>query len=554
MRSASAVLFTLIILLSTAGNLPDSRAFHDEQVILDGRDDVILYRIRERSASGQEDIDIVSLETQERITRVEAYLNLKTDISSDLGYLYTLSIGGISTTYDNDTFSIVRISDGEDLSGEVDAEVSGRRMSVTLPKSVLTEGNREINGSAVKYTLASGKFEEYYFDIVEGFGQGTVTPYQVSLDDPDGDVRFSFVEAGTGSDPGIDIIRMVIKKSGQWLEIGMFLAGTPFTSGTEVYRFLLGDRIFFYDIEGVIQETGEGTSVVNHRQESNALYIELEYSSPATGILIGGRSRSEGEEGAWQEDSCPERSDFQLDVFPFATGSTLDVLFRISETGEAELKISSYDYDPALESLIVESCDLDSSGAVEVEEMDHLLKPIEMSLMETPLLMINGEAPEMVVVFNHSGILDSSSLRIDLAVSISAGGSGKEERLVEILPLREVSAEVRDDEILSDLYIELPEGMVILALTISPGELGNHLSIDRRTIETSSTGATDFNSITAGISFEVKEKPPEEETENNVAYEDVPWWVYVVAVVIVLIVFLMAIRFTLRKDPPPEDY
>lgn len=548
--AAAVVLLSLSIMFFSA----PAKASYDGQIILDGRGDVRAYTIEERSASGHEEIDIISLETFERVARVEAYLTMKEDISPDFGYLYTVSVGGVTASYDNGTIMVTRSSDGEDLTDEVDVEIESNQMSMVVQKIIMEDGNLEINGSAVEYLLDSGSelTQENYYDVVKGEGSESVTPYQVSLTDSEGDVKFNFIEMGSGSDPDIDIIRMEANPRGDSIILKMYLEGTPFAEGSEEYTFVIGDSSYRYDPKGVRQMEGTFSTIEDHGISDNSVFIEVRGPVLEPGILVHGSSRIEEGEGGWQEDICPDRKDFQLDLFPFATGGIVDMSLSIDSTGEVEMSISTYDYDPALESLIVDSCDIDSSGNVDAAEVDSILDPLIEGLEKTPPISF-GQGVEATIEYMHEGLTDGSELRITMRASMTIDLYMEDSIDVDISSFRSSLESIPEEDLQVDLFITLPADWEIMPLSISPEQLGNHLSLDKRTMEMNSKDPSAIDLMGGGINFEFRYDPEEEPQQDPVVYEDVPSWVYVLIGLVILGIAVIIIRFSWQREKPPED-
>lgn len=548
--AAAVVLLSLSIMFFSA----PAKASYDGQIILDGRGDVRAYTIEERSASGHEEIDIISLETFERVARVEAYLTMKEDISPDFGYLYTVSVGGVTASYDNGTIMVTRSSDGEDLSDEVDVEIESNQMSMVVQKIIMEDGNLEINGSAVEYLLDSGSelTQENYYDVVKGEGSESVTPYQVSLKDSEGDVKFNFIEMGSGSDPDIDIIRMEANPRGDSIILKMYLEGTPFAEGSEEYTFVIGDSSYRYDPTSVRQMEGTFSTIEDHGISDNSVFIEVRGPVLEPGILVHGSSRIEEGEGGWQEDICPDRKDFQLDLFPFATGGIVDMSLSIDSTGEVEMSISTYDYDPALESLIVDSCDIDSSGNVDAAEVDSILDPLIEGLEKTPPISF-GQGVEATIEYMHEGLTDGSELRITMRASMTIDLYMEDSIDVDISSFRSSLESIPEEDLQVDLFITLPADWEIMPLSISPEQLGNHLSLDKRTMEMNSKDPSAIDLMGGGINFEFRYDPEEEPQQDPVVYEDVPSWVYVLIGLVILGIAVIIIRFSWKREKPPED-
>ncbi len=546
----------IISILIVGYFLPAIDAAYDNQKVLDGRGDVRAFTIRERRVSGHSEIDIISLETFERVARVEAYLTTVDDISPDFGFIYTISLGGITASYDNGSILVTRVSDGEDLTGEVEVEIDGNQMSMVVQKTQMDDTEMNINASSLEYILDYGmeRSQENYYDIVEGVGSGSVTPYQVSLSDPESDVMFNYLEETTGSDPDIDISSMMISGGSGSIRLEMSLEGEAFGTGSEEYIFQLGEQVIRYQRDQVEQLEGDHSNILDSGTEENLVYVVIQRSLPSPGELLQGSSLIEDEDGGWMEDTCPDRPHYQLDIFPFASGDTVEVQLGIGPDGKTVLSISTFDYDPSLESMIIGSCDLDSSGDIEEEEIDTLFDPILQGLKMDPPIKINGKDEDISLEFEYSGLMNTSPLKINLKVSFNMDLDKKEKVSIEIAPFRTKTSRISTDPIHIDLIMYLPDDWEILPLSLFPVDLGNYLSLDKGTVEIISDEPLKMDMTLGGISFDVRYDPMEEDPSNDpVKYEDIPLWVYIVLILAVIGICLLIIKLTSRRGPPPED-
>lgn len=226
----------------------------------------------------------------------------------------------------------------------------------------------------------------------------------------------------------------------------------------------------------------------------------------------------------------------------------------IGANGRVELSIATYDYDPSLESMIIGSCDLDSSGEIEKEEIDTLFDPIIKGLKMDPPIKINEKDEDISVEFEYSGLIDTSLLKITMKVSLNTDLDKKEMMSIEIVPFRTKTSRISNDPIHMDLLMDLPDDWEILPLSLFPVEMGNYLSLDKGTVEVISDEPLKMDMILGGISFDLRYDPSEADPSNDpVKYEDVPLWVYIVLILAVIGICLLIIKLTTKRGPPPED-
>jgi hypothetical protein len=532
-----AIIFSILIT-----SLPFSNGAYPDTIVVDAREDVILNEFKERKVSGHSEIDIVSLETFDRVTRVEAYLTMNDDIMDVFGFIYSMSVGGVSIVYDNGTFQVFRDSDQEELD-DVDVRVTERQIVAELPKSRL-EGEFLINATAQEYILDYGQdlsFENY-FDVVEGGETSTISQYQISAEDPTGDVRFSFIDQSAGSAPHLDIARMEIEDVGGSSRITMSLEGDPAGRDLE-FMIFLGSDGYRIDGSGAHSLPDANRPINDHQISDIEVTLVLGGDPPSPGEVLRGSSREDLEGGGWLEDSCPDIPFKQLDIFPFGTGETLEMALVIGDDMEGTLTVSSGGYDSSL----VSALDKDGSGAIESNEEASVLDAIVLALKDDYPVSIDEEEPDNLGVDADL----SSSLEFSLTTSFLL--DSLDSIVIGIVPFR-TTMPLEEEIFLSvKLTIELPEGYRIVPLTLYPEELGNHMTPDSAKIIFDSEDPVDLDLLSGGISFEVKEDKDEQPQDDEVVYEDVPTWVYVLGILALIAIALIIIRSGKRKSPPGDD-
>jgi hypothetical protein len=315
---------------------------------------------------------------------------------------------------------------------------------------------------------------------------------------------------------------------------------------------VIGDTSFKYDSNGVNQVEGTFASIVDHGTSENSVFLEVRGPVLEPGALVHGSSMAETEVGGWQEDACPDRKDFQLDLFPFATGGNVDMSLSIDSTGGVEMSVSTYDYDPSLESLIRDSCDMDSSGNVDDGEVDSFLDPLIEGLEKTPPISF-AQGSDVTIEYLHQGLTDASDLRVTMSASMTIDLDREDVIDVDVSPFRPSLDSIPEEDIEVLLLIVLPPDWEMLPLSISPELLGNHLSLDKGTIEIRSEDPSAIDLLGGGINFEIRYDADEQAQADPVVYEDVPPWVYVLLGLVVLGIAVIIIRFSWKRERPPED-
>ncbi len=549
MAAVSSVILLSLFILSTHM----AEASYSGQGIYDPAGDVILHSFKERRVSGHEEIDIVSLETFDRVARVEVYLTLDGEIEDTFGYIYSMSIGGVTVIYDNGTFQVFRDRDQKVLD-DIEVKATDGQIFAEIPKSEM-EPEFKINATAQEFILDYGSeltFENYY-DSVEGEGTSTISKFQLSLADDDNDVRFSFVETDVGEAPHLDIIGMEVTGEGDVTEISMDLSDLStdhdmeftISIGTDRYRITRDEAIPLQD---------DGRSVLDHTVEQKRVTLRLNGEGPYPGETISGTAKESLADGGWMDDRCPDLPFSQLDLLPYGSGGSLSLSLIINDDGSGSLRISTSDLDHFAEDGLIESADLDSSGSVDADEIETLFAEIITGLKNEPMITSGGESIVGSIVPIHSGIRDTGPLEIGIEVNFNVGLPNDGTVDLDVIPFRSTFPPSDDIEIDLSCSIVLPDGYKILPYTIEPGGLGNHFTSDPGTISLNSNDQGDIDLFTTGFSFEIMKETVREDGEGSVTYEDVPTWAYVLGFIILIGIAVLIIRSGRIKEPPTEDY
>jgi len=524
------VFLVMIMVFSGPGN-----GVYPGEEILDASLDVLSYSIAEREVQGYGDIDILSLETFDRVYSVDAYLTVRGEVRDDLGYIYSMSVGGVSVIYDNGTVQGMT-SEGDPL--DVDAEiVSGNQIHAQIRKTWMDEGDPVLNASAQLFFLdynGERRFENYY-DVVEG--DGVVSPvsrYQVSLTDGRNDVRFSFLESARAELPEIDIASLEVSRSGGDVRMEMRIPGGA--SPDAVYTFHLGDESFVMR-EGRL--SGEGSGPLSDQGvEGEVVFIEFRGD-----ILPGGtaycEARMERQDGGWFEDVCPDEPLLFLDIFPFSCGSRVDMELRIDDDLSGEFRVTTSDLPEG----ITDAMDGDSSGDLSAEEVDSVFADVVLGLEEA----VRSDGSSVVEDVSVTAGDDSFTVIMSLALDTLSS--------IEIVPMRELVGGSGPDVELS-FTVSLPEGYSVIPDTLRPEGLSNYLTDGSGSISMTSREIGDLSLMANGVSFTVREKTDTTGNEK-VSYEDVPAWAYVLGVLFLAGAAVLVYRIARgRKElpPPGEDY
>lgn len=546
--SAVAIALTTIILCGILVSTPVDGGYQSISV-LDGRGDTIAYTFQERRASGYPEIDIISLETLDRITRVEAYLTVRDDIERSFGYIYSMSIGGITISCDNGTVQVFRISD-EEIIDDVDVEVTQQQIMAEIPKSIL-EGDFEINASAQKYILdfEDTKTIDNYYDSISGEGASTVSQYQILLEDDTNDIRFSYVDESIQKAEHLDILHIIVKDASDPVSLEMVLAGDALIDPLISYSFTTGEDSFVITDGKEDRERSTG-SISDVEISGSTVRVSFYHEGLKAGETIGGSAKEELPAGEWIEDTCPHSPRTQLDISPPGIGSDIGLSLIISGDGRGELIITTSGYDSDVETGLLDSLDKDQSGHVDEVEKAAFLDPVKEAIETDPIIIVNGrdaDIDDVTVILDTDGAMEFT-IRIVFTVDVTP------EIGIEILPLRENIGSKSGLEMNCEMEISVPEDHRIDPFSLEPFGLGNHISAKGNSVNLISDDPEDLDLFTTGMSFTYKERTVIEPSEDPVVYEDIPQWAYVLGIVILIIAVIVIYRFGRGKRTVPEDY
>lgn len=547
--TASVLLLTALL---AYGLIPVDGSYQGQSV-LDADDDLILHNVKEKKVSGHPELDIVSLETFDRGTRVEAYLTMLGDVSETFGYIYTMSIGGVEILFDNGTFQITG-PEGEDYNNDIDAEVNGQQLTAMVPKLRMEDGDFMINGSATEYILdhTSEKTLENYYDHVEARSTNPISKYQMDVDDERNDVRLSYIDLSEGSGTHIDILSVKIDRSGSLWSMEMEFTGEPASSRFVTYEFGLGQDIFMLQEEELQSLVGT-RKPSGHIYDGNSLRITFSGEGPKPGEVIFGLAREDLEGGSWLEDKCPENRRRQLDLFPCDLGRVFSLELEIESIGSGSLSIYTTDLGANTESALWNGMDGDSSGSVETAEVNGVISPVRLGLMDAPLVTVNGRSAVKDLTFSANG-MDDGEISLGWDCDIETGSSELDGLTISLTPFRFPDRLDPEDVMDLEISIKVPEGYKIVPDSIEPDIMVNHLGMEPNLITISSRDPQDLDLVTTGLSFNIKKEDQGEQGDEPVIYEDVPRSFYLIVILIaVSVMIFMYVRSRKKSRIPPED-
>jgi hypothetical protein len=172
-----------------------------------------------------------------------------------------------------------------------------------------------------------------------------------------------------------------------------------------------------------------------------------------------------------------------------------------------------------------------------------------------PPVSIEGSDENPETEYIHKGLADSASLKIMLVSVFDADMDIGEPLTIEIAPFRNSLSGPSEKPLTVDLSFSLPDNWEFIPMSISPGGIGNYLSLDKNTIEMNSDDPGNLDLISNGIKLEIRYDPEEEDPGNDsVEYEDVPVWFYVVITAGIIGIVFLIFKFITRREKPPEDY
>jgi hypothetical protein len=555
-------LLLLMVVTIISGNLipwnDGVSGAYNGQSVFDSSSDVIQYTVKERKASGYSELDIISLETFDRGTRVEGFLTLSDDVMDTFGYIYIISIGGVEVIFDNGTVSASSRSD-DDLTEDVDLQVNGQQVSVDIPKFIMEDGEIFFIGSATKYVLdhtSEITFENYY-DSVEGTSSNPLSKYQADIDDDRNDVRYSYPEPISGDAPHIDIISMGVEKIGNDIQITMILSDDPRSNETISYEFGIGEDRFKLSGEELISLVGT-REPVGYGYDERFVSVIVAGPGPFPGEVINGIVKEELDGGSWYEDSCPDQPVSQLDIFPLDMGYDLTFTLTIDETiGEGVLEISTSDLDSSQERALLEAFDKDEDQVVSDEEVSSTMEPVRSGLLENLKIEVNKVSVIDSISFFHGGLNGEGEVTLGWRIVIDTDLKDLGELELSIPPFHQGGSMDPELELKLKMDFKIPAGYKILPSSIEPEGLINKLDVSQRSIELNSNDPTDLVLFSSGIEFKVirDQGTSSEQEDDPVVYEDVPTWFYVICVLVVLVIMIwMYMRARKKREMPPEDF
>jgi len=524
------------------------------QTVFDVQEDITLYNVKERKVGGHPELDIVSLETFDRGTWVDAYLTIVDDISETFGYIYTMSIGGVEVIFDNGTF-MVSSQREDDLLDFVEVEVNGQQLHAEVPKLRMDEGDFIINGSASEYILdhTSEITLENYYDSVSGETTNPLAKYQVEATDDRNDVRFSYLDISIRDSPSLDMISMTVERKSAQYALIMEFADPPVNSQFLSYEFGIGSDRFLLTGEEVTTLVGERRPS-GHLYDGNTVAIYYSGEAPSPGEVLSGKAREELEGGSWLEDSCPDNNAKQLDIFPCDLGSRFTFAFEFMTLGEGSLMVSTSDLTSDQEWALLKGIDADSDGNVETGEIEGAVAPIKAEILYLPLASVDGSNGITDLDFVMDGI-DEDEISLGWECEFDTGLDSGNEVVFSIPPFRHGDLIDPEEEMVLEMYIKVPEGYRIVPGSLEPDGLANHLDQDPNELIVSSSDPADLDLFTTGVNFRIEKIEESNPADDPVAYEDAPTWFFVLAILLVVgIMIWMYIRARKKREEPPEDF
>ncbi|MFW3145898.1 MAG: hypothetical protein ACMUIE_03710 [Thermoplasmatota archaeon] len=257
----------LSVLLAVLALFTVSVRAEDDLVIEDDIEDVTAMEMVEEEVSGFDEIDILSLTSEEKIANVLVTLTLKGDVSDEEGYMYTFSAGEVSIMYYDGEFDV---SSGGPAPG-IQTDVEDNTITATIPKAELDPETFNLYANTVYmdfgmadpesefFTCTDELFEEYPPWEYTGTRQGSSGDFDRELQDESGDVVMMTQEEYEVDDmPQIDIVEVSLSVEGGDHIVTLEVLGDIADDETVQYSVSLGYEEYgsYCNGEGSIMYSG----------------------------------------------------------------------------------------------------------------------------------------------------------------------------------------------------------------------------------------------------------------------------------------------------------
>ncbi|MCU0799605.1 MAG: hypothetical protein MUC62_08040 [Candidatus Thermoplasmatota archaeon] len=520
----------------------------------------------ERDYDGLPQLDITMLRTYEDRSTYHAILMVDEDVSIDPGFLYSMSFWDVNVVVDSGTVQVWKGMDPSNTISGVKVEWAGKELHVTLSRSTLDLGKEPPNASAQFYRLdpLGEKRLETVYDEVKWTGAIPLNPYEMDIDDPEGDVVQSIVEAKRITAPSLDIIDVRFSYDEGRIECEMELGSTPISDPGARYRVAAGDLDMQWS-DGALSIHGKGAGKVLTSGSvitGSRLVITATLSEPLeTPFSLYTETLEWTEGGGWKGDSAPEHESLFTALLPFEMGSEVSFFVSIPAKGEVEVSISFRGFDEEQETMVRARADADGDGSVSDSEAEGVFRSALDCLeggywMQVPV--VDGMDTPIAAVVMVSGLEGSTGrsddIEVEYRLTIETGSSLHEGWRIAFPSWwhRPSMEDLPEDPRTSSLEISVPEGYYIRPRTLEPALLGNHLTPDGRGILLEGTGPGTLSLASGGFSFELGMDGSNDDDGTDDDGDDGPWLLYMLAsgAIIVFIVALLAWWRHSRADDP----
>ena len=558
----SAPVLLLLLLLIPAADLSRGESIS----IADGEEDVVWSGFTQRKASGHGEIDIISLKSTASITDITVVLELSEDISEDIGYLYTISIGGVHISYQEGSFEVWRWENAVEPVDNVQTGMAGSEITVVLSRSKV-QTPLVLNATAQMYIIdwVTGLTKENYFDKVGNFdgspGGGAPGDHEIAYDDPDGDVYVSYRDEKVVDNPSLDIISVHTDR-GQEVRVSLELGGPPGTEEDTRYTVIMGHvwvRMVGGDARIYRDDRLEGTSDVEI--SGNTMLVELPVSLFEEGIgLIIATSRKDIDRDTYLSDQLPDDLAGISELLPFAPGSRREIDIHVRSPSSVVMTRSYGGFSNAAAMAVRVSIDADGDGYVSSGEAGDIFPPLGDDEEETSHLsdlLMDGRTGSLDIWVGHEGLVgDISSgeeLRIFWTFNFTFSPSRDDRHSLE------VDIDYYDPGILiphgepdsSEVYrviIRTGEGWRMDVLSLEPAVLSNSADVEGKIVDHRFQGE-DARGFDAGsIEFQITEKEDDGQSDDDTAEDDDgPIWLYMLILGVMILIIAGAVIWSRRE-------
>jgi hypothetical protein len=559
---------TILGLLLLISILPASDITSGERISLtDEEEDVVWSGFTQRKAGGHGEIDIISLESKESITDITVVLGMAEDISAEMGYLYTVSIGGIHVSYQEGTFEVWRWDNAVEPVDNVQTGIAQDEITVVLSKSKV-QSPLVLNATAQMYLIdwVTGRTKENYFDKVGNFDEGSRAPaigdYEFAYTDPEGDVYVSYRDEDIVDEPGLDIISVHVDR-GDEVQVSLELGGPPEMEDVTRYIIVMGHlwvEISAGSARVYRDDRLEMTTDVDLSGNTMLVEVPLSLFEEDLGIIVA-MAKREIDRDTYIIDQLPDDLSSVSELLPFAPGSRREIDIHVSSPSNVVMTRSYGGFSQAAAEAVRGSIDADGDGYVSSAEAEEIFPPVGGEGEEDDHLSdlrMDGRTGSLTIRVDHSGLIGDIYSNEDLSITWAFNftftpGSGDSHSLDVDIDYLDPGILIPSDEPMEEevyrVKIWMGQGWRIDVLTLEPPELSNSADLQGTSVDHEFSGedARDFDS--GSIEFDMIRVSDSGETDDDeVEDDDGPTWLYIMILFVMILVVAGAVMWSRRED------